>query len=110
MLQRAVLHSLRAKIIVPRGRWEKMKVIFLSCLKFSSDEHAGCPNQLKVLSLHLSTTEVGVHQTYSEVQGLVEQLEIFLYLYEPVYEDGAHLCVDVLLFLHVVWDSQLLLG
>lgn len=75
-------------------------------LEFSGNEHAGGPNQLEVLSLHLSTAEVGVHQAYGNVEGLVEQFKVLLHLNKPVDENGAHRSIDVGLFWHVVRNGK----
>ena len=81
-------------------------------VKLGSDEERRSSDKLKGLLWCDYPAHVHVHQLDGQVEGLVVELKVLLYLYQPVHQDGSHAGCQVLLACHVVvylelrlWDN-----
>ncbi len=63
---------------------------------------------MQLLSVDLFFLEESIDKVYSQIERLRDKLKFEMYLNKPVDEDGSHFLVDVVLSLHVPWESNVL--
>jgi hypothetical protein len=76
-------------------------------LKLASNKHGRGANKLQRLLGNTVSVQMLINQLDSNVQRLVVQLEVFLYLYKPVHKHGPHCRRDVELAGGVVTNDEL---
>jgi hypothetical protein len=76
-------------------------------LKLASNKHGRGANKLQRLLGNAVSVQMLINQLDSNVQRLVVQLKVLLYLYKPVHKHGPHGSRDVGLAAGVVTNDEL---